>query len=369
MITNKTVLVLGAGASVPFGFPSGQVLFDIIRFFLNPGYPRYPGNGLSISQWLPSHLEWSLPESFKMLNSVFSKESLDAFGGKIYKSGEESIDAFLEYQTGEFLEIGKAAIAAVMLAFEREAALFQDFMKKRLQTSFKEGREKDGTENNWYQLLWRALSAPFEEFGNNQLRVVTFNYDRSLEYYLFTCLKNKYPDKKDGEYANLICPIVHIHGSLGALQWQIAGISDIINNFVPYNVMYENETDKDESRLHKLIRPSVFQTARNSITVIHESEDETPELVTARKWIKESQRLIFLGFGYHETNVKRLMIRKLVDSKTEVLGTIYGLSLDRYQYTENLFSDCKGVWSPRIRDCSLFGTTVYDCLHNKIVLT
>jgi len=32
----------------------------------------------------------------------------------------------------------------------------------------------------WYEYLFGKLKATFEEFGQNKLSVITFNYDRSL---------------------------------------------------------------------------------------------------------------------------------------------------------------------------------------------
>ncbi len=296
---------------------------------------------------------------FEMLKNTFPQGLLDSFGDKLHASGEESIDAFLEYQTGDFLDIGKAAIAAVMLAFERDTAIYEDFIEKRLLTDFIKEREKDGTENSWYQLLWKALSAPFDKFGSNQLSVVTFNYDRSLEHYLFTCLKNKYHGKDDSEYKKLICPIVHIHGSLGPLSWQAPLLP---KSSVPYDLMYK--TDANQKK-----RVNAFQIARKKIKVIPESKDDTPKLAMAREWINDSERLIFLGFGYHKTNMERLKIGELVDRKTEIKGTTYGLSLDRYQYARSLFANCMGMGIVDTENYTLFDTNVYTFLYDKIVLT
>jgi len=153
MIKIPTVLVLGAGASVPFGLPSGQILVDIICHLLVPGPSPH---------WIPNWLRDPLTKTFVMLRDKFANDAVESFARKLAKSGEESIDSFLEDQTGEFLEIGKGAIAAVLLAFEMESALYYDSMRKRLENRFIEGGRKNEIENNWYQLLWSALSAPFD---------------------------------------------------------------------------------------------------------------------------------------------------------------------------------------------------------------
>ena len=186
MIEIPTVLVLGAGASMPFGFPSGQILVDIICHFLRPGESFD-------CEWVPSWLSTQMNETVKLLRNTFEWRRIEDFAERL--DGEESIDAFLEDKTGDFVDIGKATIAAALLPFEREQALFHDFMARRLLKAFKGREDPVGTTKNWYQLLWRALEAPFEEFQDNKIHIITFNYDRSLEHYLFTRLKRRYPGK------------------------------------------------------------------------------------------------------------------------------------------------------------------------------
>ena len=100
-----------------------------------------------------------------------------------------------EYQT-----IGKMAIAAVLIGFENERALFNDPPGHR----------------DWYEYLFNKLNTSFKMFRRNTVPFLTFNYDRSLEHYLLTSLKNSY-GKTDDEYFTKMSelPIVHLHGQLG----------------------------------------------------------------------------------------------------------------------------------------------------------
>jgi len=212
--------------------------------------------------------------------------------------------------------------------------------------------------------------APFEEFGNNQLRIITFNYDRSLDHYLYTCLKNKYPDKKDDEYSKLICPIVHIHGKLGPLTWQepftfMWEDDSTPSLYVPYDLM--NKTEIKEMEFFNLAEKKkyAFEVAIKNITVIHESDEETPELITAREWLSDSERIIFLGFGFHQTNLSRLKINTLTPRQKEISGTIWGLSRERKQHINQLVNK---VGKNPLQH-SLYGNDVYTFLHDKIALT
>src|SRR6267378_303056 len=78
MIEKRTVLILGAGASMPYGFPSGSGLRRHIIEYLD----------------------------------------------ELLSADTTSIDVFLERRT-EFVEIGKAAIAATLIPLESTRNLFQ----------------------------------------------------------------------------------------------------------------------------------------------------------------------------------------------------------------------------------------------------
>jgi uncharacterized protein (DUF3820 family) len=330
MIKRKTVLVLGAGASMPFGFPSGQVLADIAKEQLFTREFRPSG---TLGPGFPAEMNWT----FGLIKDKFGKRAQD-FGGQLLQA-DVFIDAFLEYQTGEFLEIGKAAIAAALLPCETQERLYDRFMYQRLKSWLGKKEQKDDKQNNWYQLLWSELDAPFDQFEENELSIVTFNYDRSLEHYLFTSLKSRYPGKTDEECADKISsiPIVHVHGKLGPLPWQVDR-ADIAKLSVPYNSMKAQPGIGELAPHANGSKRSFFDRARNSIKVIHESQ-ESAELKQARELIANCDRLLFLGFGYHEENVKRLGIASLSRGPEQLKwigGTTYGLQLKRKQNIHEL---------------------------------
>ena len=64
----------------------------------------------------------------------------------------------------EFLAIGKAATAAVLVEYENPWRLFQY------------------DDQNWLRYLYNNLNTSFDDFGSNKLSIVTFNYDRVVEF-------------------------------------------------------------------------------------------------------------------------------------------------------------------------------------------
>lgn len=268
MITYPKVLVLGAGASMPYGFPSGLDLLKTIDGKLNPN---------------------SSGNLIKILNNFdISENDIMIFRQDLINSNAPSVDAFLEHRT-EFLLLGKLAITLSLIPYEDEYKLFD--IKSR--------------EQSWYAYLFNKLNAPFEAFDENKLSIITFNYDRSIEHFLFKAIKSKYR-KSDEECADKLnkIPIIHVHGRLGALPWQEEG-----------GRPYLNRAD--------ILKPENIKSISEQIIIIPEAEDTSPAFEHAFNLMKSSNDIYFLGFGYHEMNLRRL--------KTDILklqnmsGTGYGL--------------------------------------------
>lgn len=288
MITQETVLILGAGASIPFYFPSGpglkQICLDMIK---RKGH------------------------RFELLRQLGHEEDrITEFRDTLARSGQKSVDAFLQHGP-EFVEIGKAAIAIALLPIEKTSNLFEEPIIT-------------GTPN-WYEYLFsECLNCPFEEFDQNKLSVITFNYDRSLEHYLFTALKNTHHKQKDEEVAEKLAAIkfIHVYGKLGYLSWQKPRLS-----FVPYGFLPNN-------------RKQVLYTRRASehIRIIHEEVDVNQDAIfkEAHELLRNAQRIYFLGFGFNEINFKRLMPQEVIKKKNISKGTAKDLSPHQRRKIGNL---------------------------------
>lgn len=248
MITRPTVLILGAGASKPYGFPSGHELLYEIR----------------------AGLMGEAHDFFRTIKEQgIETDHIKDFCKELTYADPPSVDAFLEHRT-EFREVGKLAITLRLIPRENEKNFF----------------DRAFNELSKYQYLFEELKAPsFDEFAGNNLSIVTFNYDRSIEHYLFTVLKHRYY-KSDEECAKKLSniPIIHVHGSLGSLPWQDASGR-------PYRPKYNKEE---------------IIAASGQIKVIPEQEDASAEFDEAFKIMDKALEIYFLGFGYHTDNLRRL---------------------------------------------------------------
>jgi len=340
MIKTKTLLILGAGASAPFGFPVGRGLRDEICKMLKS--PEPPGV-------MPDELV-RLREGWEDgSDENADPEHIEDFRQSLIRSGRFSVDAFLEHRLDEFEVVGKRAIAIALMKYEDP----QTF--GRMIEDDKETREKK-KKYNWYELLVDALieDVPLEEFSGKNLKIVTFNYDRSLEYYLHESLVHSYgisPEESAQKMKDV--EIIHVHGKLGRLEWQDEDLSE---------VKYDG----------KMYHGKVTRAAEN-IKIIPTATIDTPEFVEARIKIGWADRILILGFGFNEQNLKRLQLGPLCKKSVDVDGTGMGLRFRDLRTIKNL--KIPNLANPQHRRLTeswnhpFHDTTIYDFLWDDIDLT
>jgi hypothetical protein len=252
MIKNRTVLVLGAGASKPYGYPLGQELVNkIVSDAMNPG--SYLDQVLGLCH---------IPEI-----------SIKTLGTELKASARPSIDAFLESRT-DLLPVGRLAIAVELLFYEESARIHAT--------------------DDWYQYLFNKMCAPsqFESFGTSKVSIVTFNYDRSLEFCLFTALRKSFQKSVAECVENFErIPIIHVHGRIGP--------SPTDEKLLPYGTPMSPAVFQDFA---KRLLPDIAKQIR----IIHEVKDDMAEFKAAQTLLSQAERICFLGFGFHETNLRRL---------------------------------------------------------------
>jgi hypothetical protein len=142
--------------------------------------------------------------------------------------------------------------------------------------------------DHWYETLWSHLKTPtWTTFKKNQIAIITFNYDRSLEHYLVTLLCNQYKIRPATATNGLISlPFLHVHGNLG----------NYINK--------ENKVDFGNK-----VSKNRFISARSGIQIVHENNGDTSDFRMAKKLIHEAERVLFVGFGFHTKNMAKLGLR------------------------------------------------------------
>ena len=265
MINKKIVFVLGAGASIPFNYPSG----------------------LELKNRICSNLSMQQSREFKdIVECGYYAQNIFDFRNALFYSGQGSVDAFLELRP-EFKEIGKVAIAQVLIQYEDIDSLFSPQI-----------------ENNWYLYLIDKLPRDINMLSNGDVSFITFNYDRSLEQFLFMALKNSYK-KSDAECGKIISsiPLIHVYGRLGYLPWQ----EDCEGR---YSRSYNPE-----------LSSGVLKNSAKEIIILSDGVSESAEFSRAYKLLAESQLIYFIGFGYNTTNMGRL---RILDALRTSVKSVYG---------------------------------------------
>lgn len=250
MIKKKTVFVLGAGASMPYGFPSGKQLRE-----------RICEQADDASSPLVRALKSEL---------AISSAQVAEFGRAFQRSNQPSIDAFLA-RRADLVQIGKYCIAHEIGHREHPESI-----------------HAIGNEDDWYQALWHAMTVDLNGHGflrHNKVRFVTFNYDRSLECMLHESAKHTFglnDEEAYGAWGSI--PIEHVYGSLG--------------KFPLLNGDGRDYTKETGSRL--------LQMGAEGIRIIPEARMDDQVFQKVRPWFEWAEKVCFLGFGFDALNMERL---------------------------------------------------------------
>lgn len=287
MIDTPTVFILGAGASKPYGYPTGKKLREYI------------------CNTMPNVIEIYLYRGENSLNNNetnYTIKRAQKLAEVFSSSSTSSIDLFLSRNT-DFEAIGKLAIIVSM--FEAEA-----------KSGFNEASENP--EQDWYFYLYNRMTSTLtspddlDSYKRNKVTFVTFNYDRSLEHYFNESFYNSFYDSISSspplETDVFPFEIIHVYGQFAPLPWQVErgghlyGI-DRANN--AYKVLAKSLTD--------------------NIGVIY---DRTDDDITdkAKNIISEAKRVFFLGFGFAEENLELLGLPGNLNLEHEIYGTAFGMT-------------------------------------------
>ena len=256
-IKTPTIFVLGAGASFDYGFPLGSELRKLIIRNFEPDYPK---NLIGL-----------------FVGMGFFESDIHDFRDELIGAATTSIDAFLEARQPYERRLGKYAIAAALIPFEDP--------------------KKVMNQAKWLENFINTMNLELSDFKKNKWGFITFNYDRSLEYLLHTRIKSLFA-LSSPDAANLVnqIPIQHVYGSLGKLPWQISQHKEYLREF-------STETSA----------PIIARSAE-TIDIIHDTVKD--ELALKKSFLElknkvtrngASPRVFFMGFGYNEINMKRIM--------------------------------------------------------------
>ena len=287
---NNIVLVLGAGASAPYHFPTGESLVERMA-------------GLDDDQ----------QSEFVQVCPNFTPHHVRLFCDDLRDSGWTSIDRFLQRRQ-DYSNVGRAMIGFVLMPYEDSSNL----------------HAPNG--GRWYRYLYSDIIAPLspQDFGTNQLSIITYNYDRSLEKFFFDVLKKGF-SLMDADAASLsqAIPIVHVHGSFGNLPG--AG-----GHGRPY---FADFTD--------------IHDAMHRLHIVSDDIQQSGVVERCSKLLEVASHVVFLGFGYDSVNVTRLELEKRC-ANARFYGTRFKMTNSQIGLTYNTHFEPHGLsfsWDEEHVDC------------------
>lgn len=221
-----------------------------------------------------------------------------------------SIDNFIDSHRSNptIAEVGKLAIASTILKAERNSAIYVSPDKIYNTVNFQ--RVADTWFNAFFQLV--CLNAQEEDLPSRlaRVRVVTFNYDRTLEHFLYHAIQNYYGSRPEraAEIISHLC-VLHPYGRVGSLPWQNGGTPVPFGGDIPSSALRQ-----------------VAETLRTFTEGTSETDSPIEQI---RDAIFDAETLVFLGFAFHELNLRLLfgLQREVpVRYSKQLFGTAMGLS-------------------------------------------
>jgi len=268
MIESKIVFILGAGASYSYGFPIGSKLVDeIVQFTSN-------GPGISF-----------------LKNFNIGENKILEFSKLLRDSNTPSIDLFIANQTELNSNIAKFSIAKIIGD--------SNPVKPR----------PINQNDDWYRLIFNQMIDRFENIGSNNISFITFNYDTSLENFIYSSLRALYSKEDVLQLNKMISQInfIHVYGSIDDCPWN--------KNDYTIPVLNSHSTFEDILNLSRRIK------------TIHEGSFDNNSILKAKVLIRNASKIYITGFGYSRSNISILGLddSSVVIDQKKIIGNSFGL--------------------------------------------
>lgn len=316
------VFITGAGCSVPYGFPTGASLMQKLKDFY------YGDNNLDTQSFRPPSYLFDLyyelfgkyqeyanlrkaggqysfeADSIEVKVSNKISETVVPFAKSIRHSMMVSTDEFLKnrfnQEKSEEADFGKRLIAREILVAEQES---------EKQFSYEDGKrisKKEWLGNiDWIQHLLSRIDQQQDNWEEilKQTVFLTFNYDRVLEYCIFLYLTSdkQYADADAHSFIKEM-QIHHVNGFIGPLEE------------IPFGAVGNGKYQEIAGRME-----TVWEKRQNR----DESEKEK-----YHGFLKNAQRVYFMGFSYIPDNLKSIGIERGAEiiQNAKVYATAMGMS-------------------------------------------
>jgi len=294
MFKRNTLFVVGAGASYEFGLPTGKTLTSIIKEKMDirfEGYNKNIGAG-----------DIDLYSNLTRQMQVNAKEFQQA--GWLIRDGiglAQSIDDFLDIHRMDQLvnHYGKAVIVKSILEAERKSSLY--FSGPVKEDYFDPIKSANTWIGKFLSMLSRNVPKEVIHTLFDKVSFIVFNYDRCIEHFLLHALQKLYAiSEKNASDIVQTLRIIHPYGDIGIAPFGAARA--------------------DYARL------------AGGISTYTEQITDADMVTTLQNEMDRAEAVVFLGFAYHDQNMKLIEPAGPMTSKP-IFGTTFGMSAPDVEVT------------------------------------
>lgn len=309
---DQTVLIVGAGASNalhPQFALGGELLQQISDRVTDRTSIHQPNlSNLYRSRNFDYSTCWQFVHHLDEYKRNAKHPSIDEFLNEIasYPEFRNSKD--------KFLEIGKFAIMFHILGYEGE-------LNKTVAGGLKE--------DSWLNLVAKYIDEnkilDTHESNDYSLKIITFNYDRNIEHFLYE--NSRFSNRKEEIKSFINNSITHVYGKIGYLPWQVG------EPVFAYG--------EDNSSAEKIF------SEMNSIDIMY--PDRTGrnhnESNTARNWIHadKTARVCAFGFNFDLINYRVLYLQNIGVKKIKLIANVYPYGDATFNDRREMASRIRGV--------------------------
>lgn len=313
MFADRTLLILGAGASFEAGLPIGETLKEKISDALEVQSVSggYDTKFRIHDEAIDRAIRYSIREGKEWWNQKSAFDACTQISAALPLA--RSIDNYLHsHKESKQIELcGKLGIVRCILNAEAKSR-----MQLEASRSAKERLNFSNLNGTWYNRFASLLfESTYEELQEklNQLTVIVFNYDRCFEHFMYYAIITHY-GVAPLEAAKLVksMAIYHPYGTVGNLPW------------MEKQPQSQFGQDVDEYQL--------LQLAGNIKTYTEGVDRESSEIQAIHTAVRKAKTVTILGFGFIPLNMSLLQPNEVIkphsDNSTEKIyyATAYGMS-------------------------------------------
>lgn len=344
MVDWDSVFILGAGASRPYGFPIGTRLLEHMY------------NQLTEQSFV--HL--LMDTLYKREEKVFENEIRQFRDNLDCADSIDDLIARLSLRNKIFASIGKICIVYTLSQFEDRKLLtysetnHDDARGMRIRYRFVRG---------WYSRIWSLLyeqAYRLEDILKNKVTFITFNYDRSLEQFLYKKAKGLLcgsEEEADAVMSDFIEEkVIHIYGKIGALPWERRQPS-VTSDYAPVIPMRELRPLRNKDPYQRDAVYRQLLSLSDQIITYNEAVNDRELRRRTHNAIRNAHTISFLGFGYHEPNLRVLCpsgYRQRKRGPHRVMGTAYQMGKAERERSKHKLLSTFGWSEDRVQlfDCT-----------------